>query len=120
MRRAPSGARTSVQGCAGSGGDTRAVSPRGVLDACCQRGARAGLTLNPETPVARVLPFVSSVDLMLVMSVRPGFGGQTFIDGSLEKVRALRAALDRASAAAELEVDGGVKLENALAIADAG
>ena len=84
------------------------------------RGARAGLTLNPETPVDAVLPFVDAVDLMLVMSVRPGFGGQRFIGGSLEKVRVLRGALDNARSAAELEVDGGVKVDNAREVARAG
>lgn len=83
-------------------------------------GARAGLTLNPGTAVETVLPHLAGVDLVLVMSVQPGFGGQAFIESSLDKVRVLRRALDVAGSAAELEVDGGIKLENARRVADAG
>ena len=93
---------------------------RGALARIRARGARAGLTLNPETAVDVVMPFLGEIDLMLVMSVHPGFGGQKFIDSSLDKVRTLRASLDRASSRAELEVDGGVKLENARRVASAG
>ena len=85
-----------------------------------ERGAKAGLTLNPETPVTGVLPFLDQVDLLLVMSVRPGFGGQKFIEGALDKLRTVRAALDRAHLAAELEVDGGIKLDNVGRVVDAG
>ncbi|HUG56513.1 MAG TPA: ribulose-phosphate 3-epimerase [Candidatus Limnocylindrales bacterium] len=92
-----------------------------TLGAIRARGVRAGLTLNPETPVEAVLAHLGSLDLALVMSVRPGFGGQTFIEGSLEKVRAIRRALDlRGLDAVELEVDGGIKPENARAVAEAG
>ena len=83
-------------------------------------GARPGIALNPETDVAGVLPHLGAVDLVLVMSVHPGFGGQTFIESALDKVRVLRAALDAQGSAAELEVDGGVKPENAARIAAAG
>ena len=82
--------------------------------------ARAGITLNPETAVERILPYLDQSDLVLVMSVHPGFGGQAFIPGALEKVRALRAALDARGSAAELEVDGGIKPENARAVREAG
>jgi ribulose-phosphate 3-epimerase len=84
------------------------------------RGIRAGLTLNPETPVDAVLPYLGSLDLALVMSVHPGFGGQKFIDSALDKVKAIRAALDLSSLAAELEVDGGIKPENAARVVAAG
>jgi ribulose-phosphate 3-epimerase len=63
---------------------------------------------------------VDRADLVLVMSVHPGFGGQAFIESALDKVRALRAALDARSSKAELEVDGGIKPENAKAVARAG
>ena len=92
----------------------------GTVAAIRARGIRAGLTLNPETPVDAVLPYLDSLDLALVMSVHPGFGGQKFIDGALDKVRAIRAALDRGSLAAELEVDGGIKPENAARVVAAG
>ena len=85
-----------------------------------QRGAKAGLTLSPETPLAAVLPYLGDLDLLLVMSVRPGFGGQKFIESSLDKVRAIRKALDEHKLSAELEVDGGIKVDNARRVADAG
>ena len=92
----------------------------GALRAIRARGVRPGITLNPETPVDTVLPHLGAVDLVLVMSVRPGFGGQAFIESSLEKVSRLRAALDGGRLAAELEVDGGIKPENAARVAAAG
>jgi ribulose-phosphate 3-epimerase len=93
---------------------------RSTLARIRQRGARAGLTLNPETPIDAVLPYLAEIDLLLVMSVRPGFGGQKFIEGSLDRVRALRRALDERRLSAALEVDGGIKVDNARRIADAG
>src|SRR5258708_4247502 len=91
-----------------------------ALAAIRKGGAKAGITLNPDTEVARILPLLDRADLVLVMSVQPGFGGQSFIASALDKVRALRAALDRIGSAAELEVDGGIKPENAKAVARAG
>src|SRR5204862_303063 len=96
-------------------GDARAALAR-----IRQRGAKAGLTLSPKTPVDRVLPYLADLDLLLVMSVEPGFGGQKFIENSLDKVRALRRALDERKLSADLEVDGGIKLDNARRVADAG
>ncbi len=93
---------------------------RDTLARIRRHGAGAGLTLNPETPVEAVLPFLAEVDLLLVMSVHPGFGGQAFIEGALDKVRAVRAALGASGLPAELEVDGGIKLHNAKRVADAG
>jgi len=81
---------------------------------------RPGITLNPETPVEAILPYLAAVDLVLVMSVHPGFGGQPFIESALDKVARLRAALDERTLTAELEVDGGIKPENAARIAAAG
>ena len=91
-----------------------------ALDAIRKAGARPGITLNPETDVSRIAPYLERADLVLVMSVHPGFGGQAFIGSALDKVRALRAALDAAGSAAELEVDGGIKPDNAKAVARAG
>jgi len=92
----------------------------GTLAAIRARGVRPGITLNPETPVDTVLPHLGAVDLALVMSVRPGFGGQKFIESALDKVRAIRAALDQRRLGAELEVDGGIKPDNAARVAAAG
>ena len=93
---------------------------RGTLAAIRARGVRPGLTLNPETPVDAVLPHLDLVDLALVMSVHPGFGGQKFIEGALDKVKSMREALDARHLAAELEVDGGIKPENAARVVAAG
>src|SRR5213083_2352772 len=71
-----------------------ARDPAAALGAIRQAGARPGITLSPDTDVARVLPLIDGADLVLVMSVHPGFGGQAFIASALDKLRALRAALD--------------------------
>ena len=91
-----------------------------ALAAIRSAGARPGISLNPETAVERITPHLGSVDLVLVMSVHPGLGGQAFIPSALAKLRALRAALDATGSRAELEVDGGIKPENAKAVALAG
>jgi ribulose-phosphate 3-epimerase len=92
----------------------------GALDAIRRAGARSGITLDPETDVTRLEPYLERADLVLVMSVHPGFGGQAFIASALDKVRALRTMLDAQGSKAELEVDGGIKPENARAVAVAG
>ncbi|MEM7415494.1 MAG: ribulose-phosphate 3-epimerase [Gemmatimonadota bacterium] len=83
-------------------------------------GAKAGVALNPATPLASVREVAAELDLLLVMSVNPGFGGQKYIEASTDKVARARAMLDRAGSAAELEVDGGVVTGNARALIDAG
>jgi ribulose-phosphate 3-epimerase len=92
----------------------------GTLAAIRARGVRPGLTLNPETPAEAILPHLASLDLALVMSVHPGFGGQKFIESALDKIKAIRAALDAQHLSAELEVDGGIKPDNAARVAAAG
>ena len=83
-------------------------------------GAKPGVALNPATPWTAVEPVLGLVDLVLVMSVNPGFGGQSFIDHSLKKIARLRAALDALGSGARLEVDGGIKPANAGDVAGAG
>ncbi len=83
-------------------------------------GARAGITLSPETPVERILPYLDAVDLALVMSVNPGFGGQRFIESAVGKLRRLRDEIDARRLTVELEVDGGVKLDNVRRVLEAG
>jgi len=80
-------------------------------------GARAGLAVNPGTPVSLTQDLVEDIDLLLVMSVNPGFGGQTFIEGSLRK---LREARELVQGGCEVEVDGGIKLAHAPLVAEAG
>src|SRR5207302_57825 len=83
-------------------------------------GARAGLALNPGTPVAFAEELVEQLDLLLIMSVNPGFGGQAFIDSALRKLAQAQKLLSERNPSCEIEVDGGVKLANAPAVAEAG
>jgi ribulose-phosphate 3-epimerase len=83
-------------------------------------GAKAGVVLNPSTPVSSLEEIAGDVDFVLVMSVNPGFGGQVFIPGSLKKIRNVRALLDGAGNPAPIEVDGGVDLTNVAAVVEAG
>lgn len=85
-----------------------------------QLGAKAGIVFNPATSLSILEEVVDLVDLVLIMSVNPGFGGQKFIDASLAKIARARAILDRAGSAAHLQVDGGVTAANAAACVDAG
>ena len=81
------------------------------LAAARERGMMAGLALNPSTPVSLIEESLADLDLVLVMSVNPGYGGQAYIPQSTEKIRRVRALLDRRRARAVLEVDGGITLE---------
>ncbi|WP_233555191.1 ribulose-phosphate 3-epimerase [Deinococcus sp. RM] len=83
-------------------------------------GKKAGVTLNPGTPLETLRPVLADVDLVLIMSVNPGFGGQKFIPHSLERIRTVRRWLDEIGSAAELQVDGGVSATNARAVVAAG
>jgi ribulose-phosphate 3-epimerase len=83
-------------------------------------GKRAGVSLNPATPVGTLDVILPELDLVLVMTVNPGFGGQSFIPSGLEKIAALRRTIDERRLAVELEVDGGVKVDNIAAVAAAG
>jgi ribulose-phosphate 3-epimerase len=80
-----------------------------------QLGKRAGVVLNPATPIDCVQHVIDLVDLILVMSVNPGFGGQSFIDTSLDKIAALRSLIDLSGRAIDLEVDGGINATTARA-----
>ena len=83
-------------------------------------GAKAGVVLNPSTPVSAIEEIAGDVDFVLVMSVNPGFGGQVFIPGSVRKIRNVRALLDRAGNRAPIEVDGGVDLTTVSHVVEAG
>ncbi|PTA69119.1 ribulose-phosphate 3-epimerase [Deinococcus arcticus] len=83
-------------------------------------GKKAGVTLNPGTPLETLRPVLAEVDLVLIMSVNPGFGGQKFIPQSLERIRTVRRWLDELGSPAELQVDGGVGAANARAAVHAG
>ena len=83
-------------------------------------GKRAGVSLNPATPVESLDVILDELDLVLIMSVNPGFGGQAFIPTALDKIRALRQRITQRGLAAELQVDGGVKLDNIRDVVAAG
>jgi ribulose-phosphate 3-epimerase len=83
-------------------------------------GAKAGISLCPQTPVAMLDDVIDDCDLVLIMSVNPGFGGQSFIPRSLEKLRQARALIDRRNPACLLEVDGGVGAANIRSVVEAG
>ena len=81
---------------------------------------KVGISLNPETSIDRVLPFLNIIDLVLIMSVNPGFGGQKFIKETLEKVKILRKEIDSKKYNTEIEIDGGINFENAKMAKEAG
>jgi ribulose-phosphate 3-epimerase len=83
-------------------------------------GKKAGVVLNPATPASVVAPVMDLVDLILVMSVNPGFGGQSFIDSQLAKIETLRGMIDETGRAIDLEVDGGVNFDTAVRCIAAG
>jgi ribulose-phosphate 3-epimerase len=85
-----------------------------------QRGAKAGVALNPSTPLSALEEVLPELDYVLVMSVNPGFSGQSFIPGSLDKVRRLRAQIEARGLATRIEVDGGVDASNVAALVHAG
>ncbi|HEY7105197.1 MAG TPA: ribulose-phosphate 3-epimerase [Acidimicrobiia bacterium] len=94
--------------------------PRPLFDKLRARDVGVGLVLNPETPVDAVLPYLAEVDLLLVMSVHPGWGGQGFLAEVLEKVRVAREEVDGQGLTVEIEIDGGINVETAPLAAEAG
>ena len=94
--------------------------PHRSLSLIREAGAQAGLVFNPGTPLTFLEPLIDAVDLVLIMSVNPGFGGQAFIPSALDKVRAARETIDRSGLDIRLEIDGGIKVDNIAAAAAAG
>jgi len=92
----------------------------GVVQSIARAGAKAGVSINPATPVSMISDVLSDVDLVLVMSVNPGFSGQSFIPGSIGKIASVRRMIDEGGRAVELEVDGGIKVGNIMNVALAG
>jgi len=94
--------------------------PRPLFDRMRAHGMRVGLVLNPETPLDAVVPYLEEIDILLFMSVHPGFGGQAFLPEVLDKLRAARGIVDERALPVELEIDGGINIETAPLAADAG
>jgi ribulose-phosphate 3-epimerase len=108
---------------AGAGGCTVHIElgdPRPLFESMRSLGLRVGLTHNPETPVSAVLPYLEDIDLLLFMSVHPGFGGQAFIPSVLDKLTEARRIVDERHLPVELEIDGGINIDTAPRAADAG
>ncbi len=85
-----------------------------------EKGLKAGVSLNPATPLVQIEPILPDIDLLLIMTVNPGFGGQKFIEGSLPRIRQAKEMIRTRAPNALMEVDGGVTLKNLREIADAG
>ncbi|MBS3994306.1 MAG: ribulose-phosphate 3-epimerase [Alkaliphilus sp.] len=83
-------------------------------------GIKAGISLNPGTPISAIECILEEVDMVLVMSVNPGFGGQSFIPSALQKIKDLKTIISNRKLDIEIEVDGGIKLENACEVVKAG
>ena len=93
---------------------------RGTLDSIRALGIKNGLSINPETPIKKVFPYLAACDLVLIMSVRPGWGGQSFIRESVEKIRKLRAEIDKRGVEVLIQVDGGLNTETSEWCREAG
>ena len=91
-----------------------------MLQAIKAEGMKAGVALNPHTNVALLEDVINDIDLVCIMSVNPGFGGQSFIENTYEKVRQLKALITKKGAATQIEIDGGVTNKNAKQLAEAG
>lgn len=115
-----------IEGFAKAGADIITVHPEAgphlhrTLQTIKAFGKKAGVALNPATPLSAVETVLGELDLVLVMSVNPGFGGQSFIESQLEKISALRRMIDASSRIMDLEVDGGINAETAPRAAAAG
>lgn len=91
-----------------------------TLDKIHACGMKAGLAVNPETDVKELVPYLEDVEMILIMSVYPGFGGQKFIPESLDKIRAVRVMLNEKNLKTDIQVDGGIYVENVREVLDAG
>ena len=115
-----------IKNFAEAGADIITIHPEATNDlvSSIQRiksfNKKAGVSLNPETSVKKVLPVLKLIDLVLVMSVNPGFGGQKFIKDTLEKVKILRKEIDIKKLKTQIEIDGGINFENAIMAKKAG
>ena len=95
-------------------------NPIPVIEEAGAFGLDIALAVNPATPVDTIIPYLDRLSMVLVMSVQPGFGGQSFIEESLQKVEAVRAAIDARGLSTNLQIDGGITIDNVARAADAG
>ena len=115
-----------IEGFINAGADIISIHPEANddTDACLKKikshNVKAGLAINPDTNWEVVKPYMNVLDLILVMSVHPGFGGQKFISSALDKLEILRKEIDQSGRDIELEIDGGINFENIQSVIDAG
>ena len=108
-----------IKNFADAGADIITIHPEATdnlidsIDKIKSFGKKVGISLNPETPVNKVLPVLNKIDLVLIMSVNPGFGGQKFMKEVLDKVKILRKEIDKKKLKTLIEIDGGINFENA-------
>lgn len=100
--------------------DQAGKDPKEIIGMIKSCGAKAGLAINPDVPVERLFPYIEDVDFFLIMSVFAGFGGQKFIADSIDRIKTLKAEMDRRGVVKDIEVDGGVSAANARILAEAG
>lgn len=93
---------------------------KATLDKIREYGVKVGITLNPGTDVSAIVPYIPMVDMILVMSVNPGFGGQKFIESSLDKVRKVREIVTEMGLETDIEIDGGISADNLQSVLEAG
>lgn len=91
-----------------------------TIDKIHEYGVKAGLSIKPGTPVESLLPYLDKVEMILMMSVEPGFGGQKYIEASTERIRQVRQMLDERNLTTDLEVDGGINVDNVSVVLEAG
>lgn len=92
----------------------------GVIDKIHQAGCRAGLSIKPETPVEAVKPYLDKIEMLLIMTVEPGFGGQKYIPESTERIKAARQMINEMGLAVDIQVDGGITKETLHIVLEAG
>ena len=115
-----------IKNFANAGADIITIHPEATIDLVSSikkiksYNKKAGVSLNPETSIEKVLPVLNLIDLVLVMSVNPGFGGQKFMSETLEKVKILRKEIDTKKLKAQIEIDGGINFENSKTAIQAG
>ena len=95
-------------------------NPQSVIDEIHKYGKKAGISIKPGTPVDELVSYLDKVDMILIMTVEPGFGGQKFIEETMDKIRATRQMLDQRKLDTDLEVDGGINCDNLKAVIEAG
>lgn len=100
--------------------DQAGKDPRDIIAQIKSFGVKAGLVINPDIPVERLFPYIDDVDFFLIMSVFAGFGGQKFIPESIDRIKTLKAEMDRRGVVKDIEVDGGVSASNAHILTEAG